>query len=240
MSSDDTDQLDARLRAALHELGAEAPPLQLPVRAGRQSSAVGQGWTRSGWFPVVGAVAAVSAIAALVGVATWSSRPDSDPTAQPGGAADPASSTVSPSQQTPGTPPSSGAPATGMVSLAALADWTVAQPGACAAIQGPTDRKVFEVDAFEVACLEAVDRAGTTVFSVPLPAELLGERLTEVTTPWPDPAPGGHELRRLTGGALAEISSTYVDGVACIDCDRLFVVMGPVPAEVRAIVESVR
>ena len=239
MTSQDTDRLDDRVRAALHGLGAEAAPMRRPPDASGESPPRRQHGARRSLVPVLGVAAAVAVITTGVTVATWSTGSDSDPEAGAGASHGDATTepATSPETASPGT---GGSAEPAAITLGAVAGWRTESPDGCKGIRGETDQVVFELDSFELDCLAAIDRAGTSVFAIPLPDKLVGESLQDVTTPWEGPSPVGHDLRRLSGGTLAELNSVYADGVACLDCDRMYVVLGPDPATVRSIVESVR
>jgi hypothetical protein len=234
MTTDDTDHLDARVRAALHDLASEATRLRRDRDTVRESLPRSQPQRHRTMAPVIGVAATVAAIAIGLAVVTWSVAGDRDPSAKTGTPLGDASG------GSPASPGASDTSATTGITLGAVTGWTVERPDGCAHIRGATDRVVFQLDAFEVGCMTALDRTGTSVFEVPLPERLLGESLLDVTKPWQGSSSTGHELRRLSGGALAELNSVYADAVACMDCARLYIVLGPVPSEVREIVESVR
>lgn len=121
------------------------------------------------------------------------------------------------------------------VRLGDALDWHSQREVSCLVYDPPGDTDVIlRVDeALDLDCIAQASPNATTIIFAPYePSELLG-----------DPAPwetiDGAEVRRISDGLLAEMSSRYVDGLTCAACDQVIVVMGPEPTKVRRLVESV-
>lgn len=91
--------------------------------------------------------------------------------------------------------------------------------------------------AFTEKCLRRSPRDTTTVFSFPASAPPpFGEDWAGVTEPWR--TIGGHEVRRLSSGTLAGISSRVVGGIVCEACNTVLLVVGSDPQAVSALLDS--
>lgn len=123
--------------------------------------------------------------------------------------------------------------------LDAVTSWSTESYADCSTWRPTGQDVVVEVDRLDAECLSKAPRETTTVISAPYEDEApFGVTWTETTQPWR--TVGGHEVRRLASGPLAEISSRYVDAIVCASCNQVFLVLGPDPERVRSVVESAR
>lgn len=119
------------------------------------------------------------------------------------------------------------------VRLGAALDWPRERETTCATWHPPAVDTILRVDTLEPDCLAQARLDATTIIVTPYgTGELLGE-----PAPWR--TIDGADVGRIADGPLAEMSSRYVDGIACAACDQTIVVTGPDPEKVRRLVESV-
>lgn len=148
-------------------------------------------------------------------------------------ATSPSSSATSPTDSSSGTPTTEGP-----VRLEAAASWPHLQLSDCAAWEPAADDSVVQLGRLDDTCITKAPRSSTTVLVAPYTDDApFGDKWAEVTSPWRQV--GGHQLNRLSSGPLIEMSSRVIDAVVCAACDQVIVVLGPDPATVHGLIESV-
>lgn len=173
---------------------------------------------------IVALVAVAAAIVAVVAGGVWLATSPSTPD-HGGVVANDVSSSGSPQE-------SSGHD----LLLRAVAQWPQSEVVACREWTPSGQDEVVVVERLDEDCLSLAPFDSTTVLVAPYASSFFGESWTDVTRPWQSFQ--GHAVRRLASGTLMSISSRFIDAVACAECDRVIVVMGPDPSVVEALIES--
>ncbi|MDQ1106421.1 hypothetical protein [Nocardioides zeae] len=122
--------------------------------------------------------------------------------------------------------------------LGDVSSWPRVRLSTCDEWSPAGGNEVVEVDAITDECISKAPLDAVVVLRGGYTADgPFGSRWADTTEVWREV--GSHSVRRLVSGPLVEMSSRAVDGLVCDTCDEVLVVIGPEPASVSRLVESI-